>query len=104
LTLTLLTLPGKLPRLRSAATAIGGDWPARRSTGPFRDSILTLLDFSPTVPLPGIGPVPLNVALICERTWMCAPSHEALAGRPAAAREMIMEMDLPRERSGHAAS
>jgi hypothetical protein len=26
------------------------------------------------VPLPGVGTVPLNVARICEWTWMCAPS------------------------------
>jgi lysophospholipase L1-like esterase len=27
-----------------------------------------------TAPLPGVGTVPLNVARICEWTWMCAPS------------------------------
>jgi lysophospholipase L1-like esterase len=27
-----------------------------------------------TVPLPGVGTVPLNVARICEWTWMCAPA------------------------------
>jgi lysophospholipase L1-like esterase len=31
-------------------------------------------DFSTTVPLPGVGSVPLNVARICEWTWMCAPA------------------------------
>ena len=31
-------------------------------------------DFTDTVPLPGVGTVPLNVARICEWTWMCAPS------------------------------
>jgi lysophospholipase L1-like esterase len=30
-------------------------------------------DFSTQVPLPGVGPVPLNVARICQWTWMCAP-------------------------------
>jgi len=29
-------------------------------------------DFTTTVPLPGVGTVPLNVARICEWTWMCA--------------------------------
>lgn len=31
-------------------------------------------DFTDTVTLPGAGTVPLNVARICEWTWMCAPS------------------------------
>ena len=31
-------------------------------------------DFTDTATLPGIGTVPLNVARICEWTWMCAPS------------------------------
>ena len=31
-------------------------------------------DFATAVPLPGVGTVPLNVARICEWTWMCAPS------------------------------
>ena len=31
-------------------------------------------DFAATVPLPGVGPVPLNVARICQWTWMCAPA------------------------------
>jgi hypothetical protein len=29
-----------------------------------------------TVPLPGYGSVPLNVASICELTWMCAPAPQ----------------------------
>lgn len=29
--------------------------------------------FSPLVPLPGVGEVPLNVARICAWTWVCAP-------------------------------
>jgi lysophospholipase L1-like esterase len=29
-------------------------------------------DFADTVTLPGVGTVPLNVARICEWTWMCA--------------------------------
>lgn len=29
--------------------------------------------FTPLVPLPHVGKVPLNVARICEWTWMCAP-------------------------------
>jgi hypothetical protein len=31
-------------------------------------------DFTNTAPLPGVGPVPLNVARICGWTWMCAPA------------------------------
>jgi lysophospholipase L1-like esterase len=31
-------------------------------------------DFTDTAPLPGVGTVPLNVARICEWTWMCAPA------------------------------
>jgi lysophospholipase L1-like esterase len=31
-------------------------------------------DFTDTAPLPGVGTVPLNVARICEWTWMCAPT------------------------------
>ncbi len=31
-------------------------------------------DFTTTVPLPGVGPVPLNVARVCAWTWMCAPA------------------------------
>ena len=31
-------------------------------------------DFTDTATLPGVGTVPLNVANICDWTWMCAPS------------------------------
>lgn len=31
-------------------------------------------DFADTTTVPGLGTVPLNVARICEWTWMCAPS------------------------------
>jgi len=31
-------------------------------------------DFTSTAVLPGVGPVPLNVARICTWTWMCAPA------------------------------
>lgn len=31
-------------------------------------------DFTDTATLPGAGSVPLNVARICEWTWMCAPA------------------------------
>ena len=30
-------------------------------------------DFTDTATLPGVGTVPVNVARICEWTWMCAP-------------------------------
>jgi lysophospholipase L1-like esterase len=31
-------------------------------------------DFTDTAPVPGVGTVPVNVARICDWTWMCAPS------------------------------
>jgi len=31
-------------------------------------------DFTDTATLPGVGIVPLNVARVCQWTWMCAPS------------------------------
>ena len=31
-------------------------------------------DFSPQVTVPGLGPLPRNVAAICRWTWECAPS------------------------------
>jgi lysophospholipase L1-like esterase len=31
-------------------------------------------DFSDTASLPGVGTAPVNVARICDWTWMCAPS------------------------------
>ncbi|MEZ0091266.1 SGNH/GDSL hydrolase family protein [Streptacidiphilus sp. EB129] len=33
-------------------------------------------DFKDQVTLPGLGPVPLNVARICEWTWECTPYHD----------------------------
>lgn len=43
------------------------------ATADVQDAFSTT-DFSTTVPLPGAGTVPLNVARICEWTWMCAPA------------------------------
>jgi lysophospholipase L1-like esterase len=43
------------------------------ATADVQDAFSTA-DFSTTVTLPGVGSVPLNVARICEWTWMCAPS------------------------------
>jgi lysophospholipase L1-like esterase len=37
-------------------------------------SAFSTTDFTDTATLPGAGTVPLNVARICEWTWMCAPS------------------------------
>ena len=30
-------------------------------------------DFITFVSVPGFGDIPLNVALVCQWTWMCAP-------------------------------
>ncbi len=30
-------------------------------------------DFATLVPVPGLGAIPINVALICQWTWMCVP-------------------------------
>jgi lysophospholipase L1-like esterase len=43
------------------------------ATADVQDAFSTT-DFTTAVPLPGVGTVPLNVARICEWTWMCAPS------------------------------
>jgi lysophospholipase L1-like esterase len=43
------------------------------ATADVQDAFSTT-DFSTTVTLPGVGSVPLNVARICEWTWMCAAS------------------------------
>ncbi len=37
------------------------------------EGAFSITSFSPLVPLPGDGLVPLNVAAICAWTWMCAP-------------------------------
>jgi lysophospholipase L1-like esterase len=37
-------------------------------------SAFSTTDFTDTATLPGVGTVPLNVARICEWTWMCAPA------------------------------
>jgi lysophospholipase L1-like esterase len=41
-------------------------------------------NFGDLVTLPGIGPVPVNVARICQWTWMCAPPPQGpnVHGRP----------------------
>jgi lysophospholipase L1-like esterase len=37
------------------------------------ESAFSTTDFSTTVLTPDLGPIPLNVARICQWTWMCAP-------------------------------
>jgi lysophospholipase L1-like esterase len=102
LTLTLLTLYGKLPEPRAVATRVdacyltgaAGRQLATESvaldqsfnqllgqvdrafgvrTADVQDAFSTT-DFTDTAPLPGVGTVPLNVARVCEWTWMCAPA------------------------------
>jgi lysophospholipase L1-like esterase len=45
----------------------------RAKTADVQDAFSTA-DFTSTATLPGVGTVPLNVARICEWTWMCAPA------------------------------
>jgi lysophospholipase L1-like esterase len=40
------------------------------------ETAFSTTDFSTTVPLEGVGPVPLNVARVCQWTWMCAPPRQ----------------------------
>lgn len=37
------------------------------------EAAFSSFDFTTTVELPGVGPIPLNVARICMWTWICAP-------------------------------
>jgi lysophospholipase L1-like esterase len=52
-------------------------------------------DFSPQVTVPGLGPLPRNVAAICRWTWECAPSprgpnqHPNQAGYQVIARALL---------------
>ena len=63
-----VTLTEQLNQLIAAADqAIGA------STADVQGAFSTT-DFADTAALPGVGTVPLNVARICEWTWMCAPT------------------------------
>ena len=63
-----VTLAEEFNQLLAAADrAIGA------GTADAQDAFSTA-DFTDTATLPGVGTVPLNVARICEWTWMCAPS------------------------------
>jgi len=63
-----VTLAVQLNQLLAAAgQAIGA------KTAGVQDAFSTT-DFTATATLPGVGTVPLNVARICEWTWMCAPA------------------------------
>jgi lysophospholipase L1-like esterase len=58
--------------------------------------------FSPEVPLPGAGQVPLNVARICRFTWMCAAApvgpnvHPNAAGYAIIARALSSAIGISR--------
>ncbi|MFD0329198.1 hypothetical protein ACFQZC_15975 [Streptacidiphilus monticola] len=39
-------------------------------------SAFSTFDFTDQATLPGVGQVPLNVARICQWTWMCTPYHD----------------------------
>jgi len=53
-------------------------------------------DFSPRVTVPGLGPLPRNVAAVCRWTWECAPSprgpneHPNQAGYQVIARAFLV--------------
>jgi len=57
-------------------------------------------DFATVIELPGFGPVPLNVARICQWTWVCAPpplgpdNHPNAAGYGAMARAFADALGL----------
>jgi lysophospholipase L1-like esterase len=63
-----VTLAEELNQLLAAA-----DQGVGARTADVQDAFSTA-DFSGTATLPGVGTVPLNVARICEWTWMCAPA------------------------------
>jgi lysophospholipase L1-like esterase len=48
------------------------------------EAAFSTTDFDTLVTLPGIGQVPLNVARVCQWTWMCAPPPQGpnVHGRP----------------------
>jgi lysophospholipase L1-like esterase len=52
------------------------------------EAAFATLDFDTSVPLAGVGAVPLNVARICAWTWMCTHQdiHATYAGHDAIAR------------------
>jgi len=51
-------------------------------------------DFTTLVPLPGAGNVPLNVARICQWTWVCAPPPLGPNNHPNAAGYGVMAATL----------
>jgi lysophospholipase L1-like esterase len=63
-----VTLDGDLNQIIAAA-----DQAFDVKTADVADAFSTT-DFTDTATLPGVGTVPLNVANICDWTWMCAPS------------------------------
>ena len=48
------------------------------------EAAFSTTDFDTLVTLPGVGQVPLNVARVCQWTWMCAPAPQGpnVHGRP----------------------
>lgn len=48
------------------------------------EAAFSTTDFDTLVTLPGVGQVPLNVARVCQWTWMCAPPPQGpnVHGRP----------------------
>jgi lysophospholipase L1-like esterase len=63
-----VTLDGEINQIIAA-----GDQAFNIKTADVADAFRTT-DFTDTATLPGIGTVPLNVAEICDLTWMCAPA------------------------------
>lgn len=64
-----LTLPGIL----AINDVLRGIYTAAGSPVADVESAFSTTDFVTQVALPGVGPVPLNVARICQWTWICAP-------------------------------
>jgi lysophospholipase L1-like esterase len=66
------------------------------------ESAFAIDDWETMVPMAGFGEVPLNVALVCERSWMCFPPplgpdrHPNVLGSRVIAEAFADELDIVR--------